>query len=334
MMTSGGGNAAQADGGDIRFSTDSAGASPINCEVVSWTQNANPALAKAEIWAPVGILTASDVTIYVWYSAGGGQTQPGGTVFDANFKGVYHGQDNAASTAVANSAGASGTAAANTSGTFSSSGKIQGGQNYNGSSDYFSVSSALISTGSDFTVQGWFNKTNKGAGNDNDRLIALITDANNHFQLITDATTAKYGAELTRASVATIAGTQYGAYDTGSLVHIAYTVSGSTGVFYRNGVVVAAGSVVTIGAGGTFAYNLGRRPDANSTTFFKGIWDEIRISNSARAASWIGAEYNNQNAPGSFVVAGSPAAVGGSIFSSSVLSGIGSGGRFFQNRLN
>ncbi len=70
-------NAAQANGGDIRFSTDSAGASQIALEVVVWTQNANPASAAAELWVgPVAVNSASDVTIYVWYSAGGAVSQP------------------------------------------------------------------------------------------------------------------------------------------------------------------------------------------------------------------------------------------------------------------
>jgi hypothetical protein len=47
-----------------------------HAKIVVWSQNASPASAKAEIWVPVNVLTASDVTIYVWYSAGGGQTQP------------------------------------------------------------------------------------------------------------------------------------------------------------------------------------------------------------------------------------------------------------------
>jgi hypothetical protein len=47
MVTAGGANAAQSDGGDIRFSSDAAGSSQLACEIVIWTQNANPALAEA-----------------------------------------------------------------------------------------------------------------------------------------------------------------------------------------------------------------------------------------------------------------------------------------------
>jgi hypothetical protein len=35
-----------------------------------------------------------------------------------------------------------------------------------------------------------------------------------------------------------------------------------------------------------------------------GIIDELKVSNTARSASWIAAEYNNQNTPGSFYAIG------------------------------
>jgi hypothetical protein len=100
MLTLGGGNAAQSDGGDIRFLSDLAGANQLPCEIVTFTQDATPANAVVEIWVAVDVLTASDVTFYVWYNAGGGQTQPAAnasfgsqSVWDSNYKGVWHWKD-------------------------------------------------------------------------------------------------------------------------------------------------------------------------------------------------------------------------------------------------
>jgi hypothetical protein len=39
--------------------------------------------------------------------------------------------------------------------------------------------------------------------------------------------------------------------------------------------------------------------------YFKGVVDEVRVSNVARPADWILTEYSNQSAPGAFYSVGS-----------------------------
>lgn len=77
ILTTGDANAAQADGGDLRFSSDVGGCVQLPCEVVEWVQNATPSLATAEIHvggtAPD---SAGNFTVYAWWKAGGGKTQP------------------------------------------------------------------------------------------------------------------------------------------------------------------------------------------------------------------------------------------------------------------
>lgn len=94
MLVSGGANAAQADGGDIRFSTNSDGTGQLACEVVKWDQTNG----LAEIWVLVpSISSVSDTTIYVWYKAGGSETQPAATdtygrnAVWAAYEAVWHG---------------------------------------------------------------------------------------------------------------------------------------------------------------------------------------------------------------------------------------------------
>ncbi len=48
-----------------------------------------------------------------------------------------------------------------------------------------------------------------------------------------------------------------------------------------------------------------------------GIVDELQISNVARSADWIAAQYNNQSAPGSFYAVGSEAGVTSTSFTAS-----------------
>lgn len=63
-------------GGDVRFSSDSAGAAQLACEIVEFVTDPNPANGSAIIWVKVPSLSASvDTTIYVWYSKTG-ESQP------------------------------------------------------------------------------------------------------------------------------------------------------------------------------------------------------------------------------------------------------------------
>jgi hypothetical protein len=41
-----------------------------------------------------------------------------------------------------------------------------------------------------------------------------------------------------------------------------------------------------------------------SSNYSSSAFDEVRVSNTARPAGWIATEYNNQNAPGSFLAVG------------------------------
>lgn len=49
---------------------------------------------------------------------------------------------------------------------------------------------------------------------------------------------------------------------------------------------------------------IGGREDLHTQRFFGGLMDEVRISSSWRSSNWIRTEYNNQQAPGSFITAG------------------------------
>lgn len=49
---------------------------------------------------------------------------------------------------------------------------------------------------------------------------------------------------------------------------------------------------------------LGGREDLHAQRFFGGLLDEARISSAWRSSNWISTEYNNQQSPGSFISAG------------------------------
>lgn len=85
-----GSNSALNGGGDIRFSSDSAGATQLACEIVNFVTNATYASRKCEIWVKIPSLSTSvDTDIYIWYNKTG-ETQPAVTgTYMANVISTY-----------------------------------------------------------------------------------------------------------------------------------------------------------------------------------------------------------------------------------------------------
>jgi len=77
MFDSDGSYPALAGGGDIRFSSDVAGATRLACEVVRFEIDPDPVNGIAEIWVNVPSVSSSvDTSIWVWYNKAG-EDQPG-----------------------------------------------------------------------------------------------------------------------------------------------------------------------------------------------------------------------------------------------------------------
>lgn len=98
-----------------------------------------------------------------------------------------------------------------------------------------------------------------------------------------------------------------------TMYHAAFTISGDDYVFYLNGSSDGSGTFVeaagdrSVGSTSTNLQIGARSKDdgQKDANMFDGIIDEVRVSNSVRDASWISAEYNNQNSPGTFYTLGS-----------------------------
>ncbi|MGH6951003.1 MAG: hypothetical protein ACREH4_09025 [Vitreimonas sp.] len=89
----------QGDGGDIRFSSDAAGETPLACEIVSFAGNPTPGNATCEIWVKVpSVSPSANTAFYMWRKSGTGQTQPavddaggGRNAVWSDYLGVWHG---------------------------------------------------------------------------------------------------------------------------------------------------------------------------------------------------------------------------------------------------
>ncbi len=304
MLTTGDPNAAQSDGGDIRFSSDSLGASQLACEVVGWTQNANPLLATAEIWVPRDILTASDVTIYVWYAGGGGLSQPAAgasygsqAVWDSNYSAVYHLIEATNAQALDSTSNAyHSTANVATQ----AAGKIGNGQSFAAAStNYLQFGTPQPFT--TFTISAWIKATaanycsiwdwREWSGSGGAPGVGTVLYSDSTGKLIFFNTN---GAGESITSTANVTDTTW---------HYAVaTLASGTGKSYVDANAAVSGSFAADRASG----NYGRISRTFNNLYSNQTIDEVRISIIARSATWISTEYANQNAPSAFVVAGTP----------------------------
>jgi len=160
---------------------------------------------------------------------------------------------------------------------------------FNGVDSYIELNSLDQSIlNSSFTVCFWLNKTAKGGGLDNDRMIDLTVSSSTSLQIITDAATNKFGVNFRQNGSHWIAQKVFNNWNTvtDSWHHIALTWDGTSYEYYFDGSSVATTGTSSIGVSGT-GFFLGKRADGVASTEFKGTLDEVAIFNTALSASKI-----------------------------------------------
>ncbi len=160
---------------------------------------------------------------------------------------------------------------------------------FNGVDSYIELNSLDQSIlNSSFTVCFWLNKTAKGGGLDNDRIIDLTVSSSTSLQIITDAATNKFGVNFKQNGSHWIAQKVFNNWSTAtdSWHHIALTWNGSSYEYYFDGSSVATTGTSPIGVSGT-GFFLGKRADGVASTEFKGKLDEVAIFNTALSANKI-----------------------------------------------
>lgn len=319
MKTTGGTNAAQADGGDIRFSTNSDGSGQLACEIVIWTQNATPANAKAEIWVPVNISGSVDTTIYVWYKGGGSETQPAASapfgsqaVWDSNYKLVFHLSNGSVLNVNDSTSNANNGTDVNSQ--VPGTGQIDGGIVSIANTTIY-VSTAYVPPTTNFTYSGWVKSTNRDASN---RPFGSADAVNG----LTGASII-YGFKpgdiigsdsiycvIRQGSNVTTGDITYNPAGLGSgFTYLALRMDSTTGAsLVKDGVQVATNSAYTsITLGGlTFTVTKDPNQTGGNGFGFGGSVDEVRVSDVVRSTNWLLTEYNNQGDPSTFIVEGSP----------------------------
>jgi cysteine-rich repeat protein len=283
----------QSNGADLLFSTDINGTNLIPSEVVNWNSGAQ----TSEVWVKVPNLSSStDTTIWVWYNNPSATTLNASArnVWDSNYKGVWHMNDNTASVNVADSTGVNnGTAAANTS-TKTVAGQIGGALNFGGSSDYVKSGPNKTVMGNLPTISFWV----KPAGAQSTKGIFQIADA---------LTSSTPWIGLQRTSSTSVKWNVNGGYNLTETVndntayYLTLTYDGAVWRAYKNGAPDGAytGAIGSNTGGYTWLGN-------GFNGYYSGTIDEVHVSNINRFAGWIMTEYTNQNSPSAFAIAGSP----------------------------
>lgn len=288
--TANGGEVQNANAYDVTFSTDAAGTSLLNWEVESY--NASTGQLVAWIKLP-SLTTSASTTIYMRYNQAGISTFQGGSagsVWDANFDGVWHMNQTLTAAGQTLTDYTSNAHVATSFGTWASGQTVAGPvgsaiNNLKANGDYFQVSSSggtWASKAGDFTAEGWFNVSTLDQTTMTFGASAYGNDMNffgAHYRLYN-------GSDDIVDATATPASTW---------VHLVITRASGTLTVYHNGVSTISG------AGATFTYNLDNFFISNGQGSSSNIQaDEMRISSIARSAAWIAAEYLNMNAPDTF----------------------------------
>lgn len=322
-------------GGDIRFSSDSAGSTQLACEIVSFVTDNDPANGTAEIWVKVpSVSSSADTIIYVWYNKSG-ETQPvasdtygSESVWDSNHKAVWHLNESSGSRY--DSTANDNTLSDNATVT-SATGKIGTAADFEkDNSEYLSINDAS-QTGLDFTgditLEAFFKLEtvpSRGAyygypfiskwlatGNQRSYGFAYSQDASGNlgYAMYTceNGTSATFGWHNIDLS----ADTWY---------HVAYVYDASAGTceIYHNG-----SSVGTITGLKTSLYSGSGQVQVGAmlanTDYFDGLIDNLVMSNTTRSSDWITAEYNNQNSPSTFATAGTAETPGGTTWTPKII---------------
>ena len=317
-----GGNSALNGGGDIRFSSDSAGTSRLPCEIVSFVTNATESSRQCEVYVKVpSVSTTADTTIYMWYQKSG-ESQPavtdtyGRDAVWSDYALVCHGNGNTDSSGnqdlVPNSTDYSGD-----------TGGLWGGQCFNfpkAAGQRHSASQSSL-TAIPAMMQCWFyTNSDTGVGQGlvfadrsvTDRFCRLTNQDNiagNPARMQSrDDTTWSISDTSTSTSV-----------DTWEMVHGTVASDGATASYLNAGSKDTDATTVSVTDLDTFTIG----EWSPSTTVPKayiqpvdGLVDEVRIRKSVPSSQddWITTEYNNQSSTSTFIVEGTPEDASGATY--------------------
>jgi hypothetical protein len=292
---------------DIKFTSDAAGNNLLAYEQEKYVATTG----EIAYWVKLPSLSNGS-TFFMFYSNGNAVDLSNKTaVWDSNFKGVWHLKESH-SIAPGNykdstSDPAHGTLTDSNANSSTGSGRIGESVNFAGDSDYIDHGNPtkLQITGS-LTLSAWIKLANYNGPTN--RIVEKVgAGGMRGYELSLDDWIAPNYNNL--AFYASPDGAAFsGKYqdspfsiNTWVLVHAVYNASTQTVALYRDGQAISStseGSIPSTIHNPSVNFRIGARSNGNGP--FHGNIDEVRVSNAARSADWIRAEFNNQTSPSSF----------------------------------
>ena len=253
------------------------------------------------------ISTSTNQSFYMCYGDSGVSTDPnldttyGATsTWNTNYKAVWH-LPNGTNLTANDSTGVNN--ATTITATASSTGQIDGAAGFNGSAQVITVpNSSSIQLSGAFSEEAWFYE------NSTANYRTIISKGNNFSRsmsvfLNNGSTNSLYYDNVGALSLSS-------SWLLNTWNHLVLTDDGTNLKAYLNGTNVYS-NTNGVGAAGNIAnLNIGYAA-ADSNYSYSGKLDEVRISNIIRTADWIKTEYNNQNAPQTFLTIGAENSSGG-----------------------
>lgn len=297
LRTTPSGKVTNVNGYDIIFTDTSHTPAKLPHEIEAY----DPATGAIKMWVRISSLAAATNQLYLYYgnsSITTSQQDITGTWSENganNYKGVWHLKETSGSHADSTSNGNNSTLI-NVLTQGSAVGKIDGSDEFNGTSNYVDMgdTASLNITGTQVTASAWV----KGTPLVNNTYIVSKSNADGTvgYSIYTGATN-KIRFFIGNGVLQGVLSTTF-VWDT-NWRYIVGTYDGTSVRLYVDGVQDPASPLAATGAitsSATFPLNIGRY---NGTGLaFPGTIDEVRISSFARSAGWIQTEYNNQNNPG------------------------------------
>ena len=217
-------------------------------------------------WIKTDISSTTDKTIYMYYGNASATDQSTTTgVWDDNYVGVWH-MDNAGAASTTDSTKYDNDGATLGPVTATTSEQIDGALWFDGADDYISIGNAYDGVK---TISFWLKPDDA-----TDRMI-LDIDATDYVKINANSKIEPINF-------------------TSPIVYVDGTVASSTDTNWHYAVITDTTGV------NASAMNISKV----ASSYFDGIIDEVRISNTIRHAGWIETEYNNQVSVGSFMTFG------------------------------
>ena len=272
-----------------------------------------PATGEIVHWVETSIVSSTNKTVYMYYGNSGISANQATTtgVWDSNYKGVWHMNQDPSSASTTDSTINSNDG---TTGGSMTSGDLVNGEigkaiDFDGADDLINCGkNSSLNNLSAFTAEAWIYPRSRGEGV-NDSPAGRIFDKTKKYFFMEDVNgTGQHIGQTVQGESFTYRLSPNSSINYNAWSHAVVTWSGGayTNINFRiNGVLQnGSGSGTGLNPYDDSVYDLIIGNVADGIRTFDGIIDEVRISNTARTAGWIATEYNNQVSVGEFLTIG------------------------------